>query len=128
VFLDRVSTGRHMTKAQVDAVGQGRVWTGQEAYDRHLVDKLGGLREALAEARAAGGLPYDAPTLEVPAIETSLFEKALNIVGFSQAASPLSIDGLPVQVRDVARALAPVVIMKGDIPMARLEFTQLGGE
>lgn len=128
VFLDRVSTGRHMTKAQVDAVAQGRVWTGQEAFDRHLVDKLGGLREALAEARAAGGLPYDAPTLEVPAVETSLFEKALNLVGFSQAASPLTIEGLPVQVRDVARALAPVVIMKGDVPMARLEWTQFGGD
>lgn len=128
VFLDRVSTGRHLTKAQVDAVGQGRVWTGQEAYERHLVDKLGGLREALAEARGAAGLPYDAPTLEVPAVETSLFEKALSLVGFSQAPSPLSIDGIPVQVRDVARALAPVVIMKGDIPMARLEFTQLGGD
>ena len=61
-------------------------------------------------------------------METSLFEKALNLVGFSQAASPLTIEGLPVQVRDVARALAPVVIMKGDVPMARLEWTQFGGD
>ena len=51
-FLDRVSQGRGLTKEQVDAVGRGRVWTGQEALERHLIDHLGGLREALAAARA----------------------------------------------------------------------------
>ena len=43
-----------MTKADVDAVGRGRVWTGQQAFERHLVDHLGGMREALEAARAAG--------------------------------------------------------------------------
>ena len=36
VFLTRVASGRKMSKADVDAVGQGRVWTGQQALDRKL--------------------------------------------------------------------------------------------
>ncbi len=65
-FLTRIQTGRGMAKADVDAVGRGKVWTGQQAYERHLVDHLGGLREALADARASAGLTDDAPIVEYP--------------------------------------------------------------
>jgi protease IV len=66
VFLDRVSTERGLTKEQVDAAGQGRVWTGQQALAHRLVDRIGGLRDALEEARVEGGLPHDAPIVELP--------------------------------------------------------------
>lgn len=49
-FIGHVAEGRKMTTAQVDAIGQGRVWTGAEAIKIGLVDKIGSLREALAEA------------------------------------------------------------------------------
>ncbi|MGL2987332.1 signal peptide peptidase SppA [Flavobacterium sp. RSSA_27] len=49
-FISHVAQGRKMTTAQVDAIGQGRVWTGSEAIKIGLVDKIGGLKEALAEA------------------------------------------------------------------------------
>ncbi len=49
-FIGHVAEGRKMTTAQVDSIGQGRVWTGSEAVKIGLVDKIGGLREALAEA------------------------------------------------------------------------------
>ena len=49
-FIGHVAEGRKMTTAQVDAIGQGRVWTGSEAVKIGLVDKSGGLREAIAEA------------------------------------------------------------------------------
>ena len=49
-FIGHVAEGRKMTTAQVDAIGQGRVWTGSEALKIGLVDKIGGLREAIAEA------------------------------------------------------------------------------
>ena len=49
-FIGHVAEGRKMTTAQVDAIGQGRVWTGSEAVKIGLVDKIGGLREAIAEA------------------------------------------------------------------------------
>ena len=124
VFLDRVSTGRQMTKEQVDAVGQGRVWAGQQALEHHLIDKLGGLREALEEARKLGGLPADAPISEVPVVEKTLLDTVLELGGFG-AAGPMVLDGLPVQVKDVARALAPMAVYEKDIPMARLEWVSL---
>ncbi|GGD13124.1 signal peptide peptidase SppA [Flavobacterium orientale] len=49
-FVTRVAVGRKMTFAQVDEIAQGRVWTGTEALELGLVDQLGGLDNALAEA------------------------------------------------------------------------------
>ncbi len=46
-FLSHVSKGRKMTKEQVDAVAQGRVWTGVKAKEIGLVDELGGLEDAI---------------------------------------------------------------------------------
>ena len=122
MFLERVATGRHMRTSQVDAVGQGRVWLGQQAVERGLVDKMGGMREALDEARALAGLPSDAPIAEYPVIERSLLEIAL---GLNQESHALSIDGLPVQLRDAARAIAPMAVYTQDVPMARTEWVSL---
>ncbi|CAM1373429.1 signal peptide peptidase SppA [Tenacibaculum xiamenense] len=47
VFVDRVSAGRGMTFEQVDAIAQGRVWTGKEALANGLIDELGGLNDAV---------------------------------------------------------------------------------
>ncbi|MDR0541452.1 MAG: signal peptide peptidase SppA [Dysgonamonadaceae bacterium] len=52
VFLSRVSQGRGKTKAEIDAIGQGRVWTGKQALELGLVDALGGLDRAILEAAA----------------------------------------------------------------------------
>ena len=56
IFLSRVAEGRHMTKAQVDSVGQGRVWLGRKAQPLGLVDKLGGLDVAIQEAASLAKL------------------------------------------------------------------------
>lgn len=50
VFITKVSAGRNITKAQVDSVGQGRVWSGVDAIKINLVDELGGINEAIAFA------------------------------------------------------------------------------
>lgn len=49
-FISRVAAGRKMTKEKVDAIGQGRVWTGTMAKQLGLVDELGGLDTAIAYA------------------------------------------------------------------------------
>jgi protease-4 len=59
-FLDRVVEGRALPRAEVERVAGGRVWTGQQALTRRLVDQLGGLEEAVAVARSRAGLPADA--------------------------------------------------------------------
>ena len=49
-FLNRVAAGRKMTFAQVDAIAQGRIWSGSEAVKVGLVDEIGGMDAALKEA------------------------------------------------------------------------------
>jgi protease IV len=56
VFLDRVAEGRKLTRAEVEALAGGRVWTGRQAFDRRLVDRLGTLADAVALAREKAGL------------------------------------------------------------------------
>ena len=46
-FVDRVAKGRGMTFEEVDELAQGRVWTGKEAVQNGLVDKLGNLEDAI---------------------------------------------------------------------------------
>ncbi len=49
-FVNKVAAGRNMSFEDVDAIGQGRVWTGEQALDLGLVDKLGGLEDAIVFA------------------------------------------------------------------------------
>ncbi len=49
-FVGNVAKARGKSYAAIDAIAQGRVWTGQQALDRGLVDQLGGLDDAVAEA------------------------------------------------------------------------------
>jgi protease-4 len=49
-FTKRVADGRKMTVAQVDSIGQGRVWAGVDALNLGLVDKLGNIDDAIAKA------------------------------------------------------------------------------
>jgi len=46
-FLDRVADGRRMQLAAVDSIAQGRIWTGSRALGLGLVDRLGGLQDAI---------------------------------------------------------------------------------
>jgi protease-4 len=124
-FLDRVSKGRGMTKEQIDAVGRGRVWTGQQALEKHLVDHLGGLRHALEAARAAAGLPADAPIVEMPRETESLLEMVIDAAG-GGSRSPAPTETLPPALRNLARALAPLLVYRSDEPLARMEWVDAG--
>ena len=55
-FVAKVAAARQRTPAQIDAVAQGRVWTGAQALERGLVDRLGSYRDALASAARRGKL------------------------------------------------------------------------
>ncbi len=55
-FITNVSVARGMDVAAIDALAQGRVWTGAQALENHLVDQLGGLDDAVEAAAALAGL------------------------------------------------------------------------
>ena len=56
LFTTRCADGRGMTQAEIDAIGQGRVWTGTMALERGLVDVLGGLDDAIDIAVKKAGV------------------------------------------------------------------------
>jgi len=58
-FLKNVAQARGKTPSQVDAIGQGRVWSGGQARQIGLVDQFGGLDEAVAKAAELAGLDED---------------------------------------------------------------------
>ena len=73
-FLQRVANGRNMSKKQVNEIARGRVWTGRDALKIGLVDKLGGLREAIAYAKKNAGIK-DAKIIYYPkSKENKLFD------------------------------------------------------
>lgn len=66
-FLRLVAEGRGMTEEQVDAVGQGQVWSGAQAQQYGLVDQLGDLDDAVAAAaRLAEVNDYQMRYIETP--------------------------------------------------------------
>jgi len=56
-FLARAAASRHATAEQIEEVAQGRVWTGRQAHERHLVDGFGGLAAAIHDAAQHAKLP-----------------------------------------------------------------------
>lgn len=78
LFISRVAAGRHMTAQRVNEIGQGRVWTGQQALALKLVDRLGTLDDAIAEAaKRAKLIDYEVTSSD---IETNLFSDFLSNV------------------------------------------------
>ena len=75
-FLERVGKARKMSRDDVDRIARGRVWSGADAKERGLVDKLGGLNEAIASAagKAKLGKTYKVTYVEK---ERSLKEKLM---------------------------------------------------
>lgn len=56
-FIDIVAKGRNMKVEEVEKIAKGRVWDGETALQLGLVDKLGNLREAIAEAAKRAQVP-----------------------------------------------------------------------
>lgn len=65
-FLAIVAEGRNLELARVAEIAQGRVWSGKQALSLGLVDKIGGLKEAIAHTRSLAKLPADAPVVQLP--------------------------------------------------------------
>lgn len=72
-FVNRVASGRKMTFEQVDAIAQGRIWTGTEALKIGLVDQLGSLDTAIAEAAKLAKLK-EYKTENFPEFDKTLME------------------------------------------------------
>lgn len=99
-FLRRVSAGREISDEELYAVAAGRIWSGADAHERGLVDRIGGLTLALERARELGGLGDDAELVVWPR-RRNLVEAISQAVGGEQTTaravlSELSDVGGPV--------------------------------
>jgi len=88
-FIGRVAKARKRTPEEIDTIAQGRVWSGSQAKERGLVDKLGGLGDAIAAAAAHAklGTSYQVRYVER---EPSTWERFLLSFGDSEAAVRLA--------------------------------------
>ncbi|MEW6751828.1 MAG: S49 family peptidase [Candidatus Latescibacterota bacterium] len=76
-FVARVAQGRRSSPEAIEAVAQGRVWSGLRARDRGLVDALGGMDLALELARQRAAIPADDPVELVEYPRMGLFDPGL---------------------------------------------------
>jgi protease-4 len=67
-FIEKVSEGRQMNREEVDAIGGGRVWSGENAIENGLVDAYGGLHDAIKIAASMAELEKYR-VLELPKLE-----------------------------------------------------------
>jgi len=79
-FVSKVSSGRKMTVAAVDSIGQGRVWSGSEAIKLGLVDETGGLKASIEEAAKLAGLETYS-LRELPVAEDPFFRILTQLSG-----------------------------------------------
>jgi protease-4 len=114
-FVGKVAEGRNKTVEEADAVAQGRVWSGTEALENGLVDRLGGLDEALKVARERGriGKEQEVDLLILPE-KKSFIEMLLQ-----REDDEVVARGLPADLRAVVRWAR--LLAEGG-PVARVPF------
>jgi protease IV len=110
LFLEVVGKARKMTPEEVHPIAAGRVWTGRQAFERKLVDELGGLDDAVRKARSLAGLAETAPVREVRPPKRPIPPRA---VGSAAGYLGYLLEGVSLLSR--APALAVMEYLSGDL-------------
>jgi protease-4 len=121
-FVGAVSEGRKLTKEQVDGLGRGHVYTGVMAKPIQLVDKFGGLGDALDDAKHRMGLdPSTRVTIyELPKLPSSIFGPLGSLLGVKEQQES-SVFQLPI-VRGLLDGLPASLLVSPDAAQARLPY------
>jgi protease-4 len=123
-FVAKVADGRHTTPERIDAVAQGRVWTGAQAKDRGLVDALGGLDTAVSIAKERAHIPADEEVeIIVYSPRRSFYEALTELSRSSSAFAPWGVLMNGAQRQAVASLVAPVTAFRRGEPLALMPFT-----
>jgi protease-4 len=122
-FVQKVATSRRTSRDRVDAVAQGRVWTGQQAQQHGLVDALGGLQVAVNVAKERAGIPADEDVELVgyPPRRTVLEALSDRFEG-TGAAGWMQLAGA-ADLRALAAVTAPARLFQRGEPLALVPFT-----
>jgi protease-4 len=84
LFLDRTAHARKLDRAGLTDLAEGRIWYGDEAKDRGLIDRIGGMREAVDEAASRAHLDLDDDEVKFDYLpHPALFERIKSSLGLS---------------------------------------------
>ena len=104
-FTTKAAVARKTTPEKIDDVAQGRVWTGNQAKERGLIDRTGSLGDAIKSAAGKAKLGDDARVMYVE-VERSRFEKLLAQMGGAQIEAWLN-----AKLNDAANSVLPAAIV-----------------
>ncbi len=122
-FVEKAAAGRNTTPERIDAIAQGRVWTGKQAKEIGLVDELGGLDRAIAlakeRAKIAAGTEVE---LVVYPPKKSFFEVVADPFGRSADSAALgALLGTP-NARAIETVTAPLRLFRRNEPLALMPY------
>jgi protease IV len=121
-FVEKAAESRKTTPEQIDAVAQGRVWTGRQAREHGLVDELGGLDTAIRIAKERAGIDADEDVeLVVYPPRRSIYEALTEQFGAS--ASGWSLLANQAERQAIAALSAPARLFRRGEPLAMMPFT-----
>jgi protease-4 len=114
IFVQRVAAGRKMTVEQVEAVAQGRVWTGSEAFKLGLVDQLGGLDLALKEAATLAKIKKF-KTQNYPEFDKSImdFINDQNKLPFAKSKETIIKEEIGIEAYETLKQVKKITAYKG---------------
>jgi protease IV len=118
-FVEKAAAGRNTTPEKIDAIAQGRVWTGRQAQQIGLVDELGGLDRALALAKEQAKIGRNTEVeLVVYPPKRSLYESLANPFGtMDRSAVVAALLGLTDR-RAVQTLITPLRVFRRGEPLA----------
>jgi protease-4 len=127
-FVEKVAESRHSTPERIDAIAQGRVWTGRQGKEIGLVDELGGLGRAIAIARQRAKLPAEGDVdLVIYPPRRSLYEMVADPLGQAGGARGAAAWSLlaPEERRVASALLVPWRLLRDGEPLALMPFVYL---
>lgn len=104
-FLRIVAEGRGLKRDGVHEIAQGRVWLGEDARGLRLVDKLGGLRDALKEAKLLAKVE-DVELVQIPALDSGRENLLQKLLSDGDGDSPLFAKASADPAREFLKANA----------------------
>ena len=108
-FIEKAAQSRHMPPEKLDAIAQGRVWTGRQAKANGLVDELGGLDRAIVAAKLRAKIPAESDVeIVVYPPKRSFFDLVAKGFKTEQGTSLLTMLVAPDERRALGVALSPL--------------------
>jgi protease-4 len=118
-FVEKAAQGRNTTPEKIDAVGQGRVWTGRQAKTIGLVDELGGLDRAVSIARQRAKIAADADVeLVIYPPKKSFYDLFKSPFGASDRAATMAAMLGFTNPRVIQSLAAPLQVFRRGEPLA----------